>query len=166
MSRARRSRRDKRKNSHYRCPPRKLGGARAWTSSKLSGKVNLSGIALIPSRPDRPLKRSVAFRMIRKARRSTEVNVGNLHYKQLTTVVLDPDKQDLHSMIIYAAWLDYFQLNPSRARVGPDILIRLVTLSKRELRMKCTTSHRLVLGRVFRTLSACADLKRVRPFKE
>jgi hypothetical protein len=162
-SRTRRSRRDKR-DTHYRTPPKNMGGVPVWKSSKLSGKAQLSDVAVIPSRPDRPLRRSVAFRLIRNVRRtrSSEFSVNNLHFGQLTTVVKCPKYKDMSSMAIYTAWLDLFQLNPSRSRIGPNTLMRLVTLSKRELKMKSSTSYSLVLRRVLRALSERADLKRVK----
>jgi hypothetical protein len=118
----------------------------------------------MPFRPDRPvqqdLSESLRFRA-RNCKRLCDVEIDNLHYRQLTTAVRPSeyfegslDKrfegvQRLHAEI----WLNFFQIN-GKPPLHYKTINRLSTLSLRELKMKRTTAFRLVLQRMLHALGS------------
>lgn len=112
----------------------------------------------IPFRPDRPVNRDVCDKLLyrsRWAKTPNDVDIYNLHYRQLTEVI-HPEKyfkvpldrrfegvQRLHAEL----WLNFFHID-GKPPFHYKTINRLATLTKRELRMKRTTAFRLILQRM------------------
>lgn len=126
----------------------------------VSKRAKLSQVVLVPTRPNRPLPVEVAKRLIVRSRRKkspNSVDTKYLLYRQLSTAVIAPVVPEtaegkvlrkVAEQITACAWTDYLRLSPNSIRISSQNITRLVTLSKRELKMKRTTQHRIVSQRL------------------